>query len=263
MPPVALGGIIMAKKKSTSKRRTTSAKKKSASSKGAKTRKPSKGSSTLKKPIKKPSQHPSSRLTKAEKIAKIPIENMARKSGSDGLKELRDAVRTLRMSYKRRVQSLAKKGLVSHAQISLEESISGNEKPVSSMTRNQLLLDFARYSKFFNDKTSSEKGIREVNREQDARIFGTAPGGKPVRQMTNKEREKFWSVYDEYKNLHPGGIAVFSSESIQKAVGEIVGGVDSKPFMEVLEDVHQKLLKEYESKNSGSVPNVYSGRGTD
>ena len=110
--------------------------------------------------------------TQAEKIASIPIEQIIKMSGKER-KTLENYVRTLRGGYKRRVQSFARKGLTSHAQIAFEGTIP-DKKPVqlTKMTRNQLILEFARYSKFFNDVTSSEAGIKKVNREQDIRIFG-------------------------------------------------------------------------------------------
>lgn len=116
--------------------------------------------------------------TQAEKIASMPIENITKISDKER-NILEKYVKTLRAGYKRRVQSLAKKGLVSHAQIALEGTIP-DKKPVqlTKMTRNQLILEFARYAKFFNDVTSSEAGIKKVNREQDIRIFGQDAKGR-------------------------------------------------------------------------------------
>ena len=78
--------------------------------------------------------------TQSEKIASIPIEQIIKMSGKER-KTLEYYVRTLRQGYKRRVQSFARKGQTSHAQIAFEGTIP-DKKPVqlTKMTRNQLIL---------------------------------------------------------------------------------------------------------------------------
>lgn len=205
------------------------------------------------------------RKTKAEQIASIPIEQITKMSGKER-KTLEKYVRTLRQGYKRRVQSFARKGLISHAQIALEGTIP-NKKPVqlTKMTRNQLILEFARYSKFFNDVTSSETGIKKVNREQDIRIFGQDSRGRPRRTMTDTERQKFWTLYEEYENQHPTASSRYGSESIQQQIADALFDTQSiggENLIDFLDRVEQRLLQKTNEENLRSVPNVYSGRGT-
>lgn len=203
--------------------------------------------------------------TQAEKIASIPIEQIIKMSGKER-KTLENYVRTLRGGYKRRVQSFARKGLTSHAQIAFEGTIP-DKKPVqlTKMTRNQLILEFARYSKFFNDVTSSEAGIKKVNREQDIRIFGQDAKGRPRRTMTDTERQKFWSLYEEYENQHPTASSRYGSESIQQQIADAmfdtqtIGGDN---LIDFLDRVENRLAQKTMEENLRSVPNVYSGRGT-
>lgn len=209
--------------------------------------------------------------TVAEKIAEIPIEDVARLSGKSGRKQLESYVRKLQAGYKRRVGSFKRKDLVSYAQISLEKSLP-KRKPVqlTKMTRNQLLLEFARYSKFFSDVTSTEEGIRKVNKEQDLRIFGEDGKGRPVRKMTSSEREDYWDLYDEFYNQFKDDKAKYSSETVQQMLGDAVFGdylnedgyispnVDLQKF---LDKVAEKVLNKQRNENIRSVPNVYSGRG--
>lgn len=203
--------------------------------------------------------------TQAEKIASIPIEQIIKMSGKER-KTLENYVRTLRGGYKRRVQSFARKGLTSHAQIAFEGTIP-DKKPVqlTKMTRNQLILEFARYSKFFNDVTSSEAGIKKVNREQDIRIFGQDAKGRPRRTMTDMERQKFWSLYEEYENQHPTASSRYGSESIQQQIADAmfdtqtIGGDN---LIDFLDRVENRLAQKTMEENLRSVPNVYSGRGT-
>lgn len=205
------------------------------------------------------------RKTKAEQIASIPIEQITKMSGKER-KTLEKYVRTLRQGYKSRVQSFARKGLISHAQIALEGTIP-NKKPVqlTKMTRNQLILEFARYSKFFNDVTSSETGIKKVNREQDIRIFGQDSRGRPRRTMTDTERQKFWTLYEEYENQHPTASSRYGSESIQQQIADALFDTQSiggENLIDFLDRVEQRLLQKTTEENLRSVPNVYSGRGT-
>lgn len=203
--------------------------------------------------------------TQAEKIASMPIENITKISDKER-NILEKYVKTLRAGYKRRVQSLAKKGLVSHAQIALEGTIP-DKKPVqlTKMTRNQLILEFARYAKFFNDVTSSEAGIKKVNREQDIRIFGQDAKGRPRRTMTNQERQKFWSLFEEYENQHPTSTSRYGSESIQQQIADAMfdtQSINSENLVDFLDRVEQRLAQHSIEENLRSVPNVYSGRGT-
>lgn len=203
--------------------------------------------------------------TQAERIASIPIEQIIKMSGKER-KTLENYVRTLQRGYKIRVQSFARKGLTSHAQIALEGTIP-DKKPVqlTKMTRNQLILEFARYSKFFNDVTSSEAGIKKVNREQDIRIFGQDAKGRPRRTMTDTERQKFWSLYEEYENQHPTASSRYGSESIQQQIADALFDTQSiggDNLIDFLDRVENRLAQKNMEENLRSVPNVYSGRGT-
>lgn len=199
-------------------------------------------------------------MTKSEKLARIPIEKVMTKDTS--IEDLRRMVRTLRTGYKRRVASFNRKDLVSYAQISLEGTISGSQnKPLKNMTRNQLILEFSRYSKFFRDETSTQAGIRKVNLDQDRRVFGTDSSGKPLRTMSNEERARFWRLYDEYINQQPLATAKYGSESVQQQLADVMfTEKQNKTIMEILNQVENDLQDSYLKQQGGSVPNVFSGR---
>lgn len=201
--------------------------------------------------------------TQAERISKIPIEQITSLSGKDR-KKVESYVRTLMQGYKRRVQSFNRKGIVSYAQMSLEGTVPST-KPVqlTKLTRNQLILEFARYSKFFNDVTSSEEGIKRINREQDIRIFGKDARGRPRRTMTQQERQKFWSLYAEYENQHPNATSRYGSESVQQQIADAMFDTTSvgDNLVDFLDRVEARLQQKSIDENLRSVPNVYSGRG--
>ena len=205
------------------------------------------------------------KLTRAEQIANMPMEQVMKLSGKEGRKKLESYVKSLKFGYKRRAQSFKKKGLISHAQIALEGTLPpGKEVQLTKMTRNQLILEFARYSKFFQDVTSSEAGIKEVNRQQDIRIFGADQKGRPKRTMTDSERQKYWSLYEEYQNQQPTANSRYGSESIQQMVAEALFDTDGTPgenLVDFLDRVEERLAQKSREENLRSVPNVYSVRG--
>lgn len=203
--------------------------------------------------------------TQAEKIASIPVENIAKMTNKDR-KTLEKYVRILRSGYKRRVQSFAKKGLISHAQIALEGTIPDKKQvQLTKMTRNQLILEIARYSKFFNDVTSSEAGIKKVNKAQDIRLFGADKRGRPKYTMSQEERTRFWQLYEEYQNQNPSKFVNYGYNTIQQAITEMTlrgNELTSENLVVLMDKLDNILEKSYFEQNLGSVPNVYSGRGT-
>lgn len=205
------------------------------------------------------------KLTQAERIAKIPIEQISKMTNNQR-KQLESYVRTMRTGYKRRAQSFARKGLVSHAQVALEGSLP-SKKPVqlTKLTRNQLILEFARYANFFNSVTSSEKGIKEVNKAQDIRLFGKDAKGRPKHTMTQEQRTKFWSLYEEYKNQNPSKFVNYGYNKIQEGIAEMVSQGDeltSENLTELMDRLSDVLEQNETEENLRSVPNVFSGRGT-
>lgn len=203
--------------------------------------------------------------TKAEALARFPIEQVMKLSGPSGRLELEGYVRLMRSSYKRRVQSFARKDLVSYAQRSFESSLPSKKPPaLKKMTRNQLLYEYFRYAKFFSDETSTEKGIKKVNREQDIRIFGATKSGRPKRTMTRAERETYWDLYEEYVHQQPNATSRYGSNSIQQQLADAVFGneqIDTENLVSFLDKLHTRIVNAKLKENLGSVPNVYSGRG--
>lgn len=218
------------------------------------------------------------KLTKAEQIARMPIEAMVRLGGPEGRKELEGYLRTLRSGYKRRVQSFARNDLVSYAQIAFEGSGPIGTRPMKKMTRNQIIYEIARYQKFFTDVTSNAEGIARVNREQDIRIFGTDIKGRPLYTMNNEERKAYWRLYDEYKVQYKSEFASQASEQVQQMLADmytlgwedystntyttaVFPDKDSPDFLKFLGVLAKRMEEAQDLENLGSVPNVYSGRG--
>lgn len=201
--------------------------------------------------------------TKAEKISQISLEQISKLSGENGMSQLRSYVSTLRQGYVRRVRSFERRGEVSYAQIALEKEAPPTKVPLKKMSRNQLILEFARYAAFFQSETSTIAGIRKVNREQDIRLFGATRAGRPKKVLTSDERTKFWELYNEYLNQEPSATSRFGSESIQQHIAQalFMDSLNPQDKVGFLDRVSSQLEQSKIGENIGSVPNVYSGRG--
>lgn len=202
--------------------------------------------------------------TQAERIAKIPIEEISKITVNDR-KKLEKYVSQMRYGYKRRANQFKRQGVFSHAQKALEDSTTHKKsKPLSKMSRNQLVLEFARYQKFFNSQTATLEGINKINRDQDIRIFGADENGRPLHRMTEQERQLFWTLYDEYENQEPSGVNRYGYAFIWNQIGEMIISGDelSKDnLIQSLNALKSRLEKTEKFNLEGDVPNVYSGRG--
>lgn len=203
------------------------------------------------------------RKTKAELLADVPLETISKMTKPENIAQLRKDVATLRAGYRRRVGAFNRKGLKSYAQIAVENQIKHTKNiPVSKMSSNQLLLEYARYAQFFHDVTSTERGIKRVNREQDARIFGVDSRGRPLRTMTQDEREAYWKLYDEFKKDHKEDFAKYQSGRVITALGEIdtSKGLDQPDLTEYFNKFKEHLQEKYEQRNRRNASAVQRGR---
>lgn len=208
------------------------------------------------------------KLTQAEKIAQIPWDEISKiKGDAAGIKKLQGYLKTLRSGYSRRIAAFNRKNLFSYAKNALEKTIPEGWSPpkISAMTnRNQILLEIARYIKFFNDETSTEQGIKKVNREQDERIFGTDALGRPLNTMTNQERLDFWTFYQEFEKQYPIWTTQPFSEDTQKVLADVFFMDDDFNKLnkaEKMEYLRVKLEEQRSAINLEDVPNAYTGRG--
>lgn len=199
------------------------------------------------------------RKTFAEKIAETPLEEISKWKQ----KEMATTLKKLRTSYSRRIASFRKKGIVSEAEITFGAGGS-MKRNIEDMTRNQMLYEVARLQAFFKSRTSTERGVREVNREQDARIFGVNRRGVPKYTMNNAERAQYWTLYAEYHNMYLAESTKYPSETIQQMLGEILRSreIDPSDFAAILGKVQSELERQRESDlEEYFTANVYQGRG--
>lgn len=224
------------------------------------------------------------KLTKAEQISIIPIEEIGKLKGEEGLKLKRKYLRTLRTGYSRRIQQFKRKNVFSYAQESYERSRGTLNVPINKMSSNRLILEIAALQQFFNSETSSLKGINKVNREQDIRIFGSNKRGLPLAKLNDEERKAYWQIYEEYLNEYKtrvpqsgevqrilGAVSFSEEDSIKPVIGydedgkmtvlnkiQIATAIEKR--MQEIRSLKNKTKEEYE-KEIVKRQNVYSGRG--
>lgn len=83
--------------------------------------------------------------------------------------------------------------------------------------RNFLIAKLQAYYGFLNAQSSTVKGIREVDRQQDIRLFGSyTRGGREVakHRMTDEERVKFWELYNEFIKSNPAAFSQWGSSTV-------------------------------------------------
>lgn len=207
------------------------------------------------------------KLTKAEQLARRSHVEFSRiPNDEEGLKELRDYLKIFRSGYSRRVAAINRRGIYSYAQDALENSMPKEMMSVklTELNRNQLLFQIAAYQKFFNDVTSTIQGIKKVNREQDARIFGTYKNGLPRKRMTEEQRKEFWRLYDEFRNQFPKWSTQPYSETTQQYIAKVMFNQEDFSlidFTERLEILNLLLTEENEIIIPEDIPDVYTGAG--
>lgn len=173
------------------------------------------------------------RPNKSTKIASQPLDYfMNIPANAEGIKQLSDMLNTLKRGAMARGQQFKKLGKFSYAYEALKRNITDPKRKMSGMPasaikkkystgavpgtpeygkqlarqRNALLLDIFTYRDFFQSETSTIEGIETVNRRQDIEAFGKDRFGNPLHTMTETERKKYWSVWEEYQRYtenHP------------------------------------------------------------
>lgn len=181
------------------------------------------------------------RLTKAEQIASMPIEDIIEAASGGNRDVLEKYASTLKGGYTRRVNTFKKAGMFSYAQETYERGgpPPSRKTPFKSMSYNQLIHEIARYQQFFNSQTASVQGIREVNQEQDARLFGVDENGNPKDTLSDDERILMWSLYMEFNNQFK---TKFGSNQTQRMLASMVkAGVDGLDMHTIITRARNRL----------------------
>ena len=125
-------------------------------------------------------------------------------------REYQELNKRFRRAAARRLNSVKKAYYVSYA---AEEYFGGQELPdlpPKNATRQKLQHSAISLKEFLKAETSTLKGIKNVLKREEARIFGVEQKdgtykivNKDLGFKTENERKRFWSTYMEFVNQHP------------------------------------------------------------
>lgn len=153
------------------------------------------------------------------------------------LKEARPLLRKMRAEYNKQASVFKKheNNVWSPALQKMEEYYTepGNGVAVSKMRLSKVQSELFRLQDFFNARTSTVKGSRDVMREQDARIFGVdEESGKPTRRLTLAQRTDLWAAYNEFTSMEKEQyVRNMGSNTIQTVLaGMIIEKGKREPF---------------------------------
>lgn len=136
--------------------------------------------------------------------------------GRELLRQFREKFEFRSRAFKR-----AGKNVYSPALEKLNTFFEKKGKPaIESMNQRQIESELFHIRDFFRADTGTVKGARKVMRDQDIMIFGATDKGNPRYRMTREERDRFWSVYEEYVRAFP--TRGMESTKVQQALGELV-----------------------------------------
>lgn len=114
----------------------------------------------------------------------------------------------------------------SNAYENIKEYYSKKGTPdVDNMPIEKIKSELYKLHDFFNAQGSTVSGARKIAKEQDIRIFGENPQGRPNYIMTSEQRKVFWNVYDEAAKSAGMASAIARSYSLEKNGQEILGQI--------------------------------------
>jgi len=167
---------------------------------------------------------------KGEIMARLTKKSFQKMSASDIGKmkspELRELIRGARQLYmsQDKVFKRYESSVYSPSREKMQDFYEeyGKKSP-SRMNMGEMRREAFRLQEFFEAETSTVPGARRVQSEQDKRIFGTTKSGRAKKRMNLEQRKKFWSAYNEFKNLkNETYIRNMGSNTVMQTLAEIM-----------------------------------------
>ena len=185
--------------------------------------------------------------------------------------ELRELLRGARANFRSQQETFKKyeSSVWSPALEKMEAYYEGaTQRPISKMTRNQMLGEVMHLQEFYKARTSTVPGARKVMIEQDARIFGVnEKTGKPAKRMSVEERTRMWRNYKKFIATHPNIVNLLEggSDRVQQYFGQWVKSNKGEMSTLDMEEAFNDLMAEYMTEDwewdsyEDSDSNVFSG----
>lgn len=185
--------------------------------------------------------------------------------------DLRKLLRGARMNFRSQQETFKKyeSSVWSPALEKMEAYYEGaTKRPISKMTRNQMLGEVMHLQEFFKARTSTVPGARKVMIEQDARIFGiNEKTGKPTQRLSVEERTRMWRNHKKFVATHPNIVNLLEggSDRVQQYFGQWVKGTEGEMSTLDMEEAFNDLMAEYMNQDwewdedEYEDPDVFSG----
>lgn len=159
-----------------------------------------------------------SKKTWAEQWGETPVDwRMNKKAATRLLKKVMNLT-------KRRVKAIEKSGVYSPAVQHILHSPSGKNyldtkiSEIDTIQKTTAMISILH--DFWAAQSSSISGAKKLEKEQNARIWGTKANGTPLYTMNIDEARAYWALVNEYGRQHPE-TTHFDSTRIQAVIGEM------------------------------------------
>lgn len=146
------------------------------------------------------------------------------------------------------------------------ESYSTVPERMNKMNINQMRSEVFRLQEFFDSKTSTVPGTRQVTSDMAKRIFGETKSGRARQTLSVDQWRDFWDIYDEYKNQRPSDV-LSQSNIVQQMLGQIM--IDSlktrgisPAFGQSTLDELRDLVQERSRRENWEMDVSYEGTGS-
>ena len=153
--------------------------------------------------------------------------------------DLRQVVSRIASAGNKRLKRLEKSGLSSRAADSIQES--GGKFSVKGKTEAELKSEFMREKDFFERKTSSIKGIREIQRETVKTL--------EQRGVTSVSKDKIgetFALYDKLKERDPSVANKNMKYAVINAIAELPDSMDAEEKILAMQEQLNDLYEEQE-----------------
>jgi len=152
---------------------------------------------------------------------------------------LRQVVSRIASAGNKRLKRLDQAGVKSRAADVVKES--GGKFSVKGKTEDELRAEFMREKNFFERKTSSLRGIKQIQKETAKTLES--------RGVTNIDRDKIgetFALYDRLKEIDPSIIAKNLKYGVINAISELPDNMDIEEKILAMQEQLADLYEEYD-----------------
>lgn len=177
--------------------------------------------------------------------------------------ELAFLVSSTETTIQRRMKTIKKAGKYSWS----AENYIGSKKSsykVRGKNRNQLLAQAFNQQSYLSAKSSTLKGIKQIEKSQDKRLFGTTKSGKAKGTLSTSERSKMWELYSEFMedSRYSKWGAILGYNQLQKFFAEQVASKEynKEDYFSQVDQTFREMYEEQKNAESFGEGKTNTGR---